>query len=46
MGKNLVGNFKGSWRYRVGKYRIIVEINDDIIILILNIGHCKEIYKR
>ena len=47
IGKNLVGNFKESWRYRVGKYRIIVEIKDDyIIILILNIGHRKEIYKR
>ena len=44
-GKGLVGNKAGQWRYRIGDYRIICEIQDDkIIVLILEIGHRKEIY--
>lgn len=44
-GKALVGNHSGKWRYRVGDYRIIADILDDkIVILVLNVGHRKEIY--
>ena len=44
-GKALTANRSGQWRYRVGDYRIIAEIQDDkIIILILTIGHRREIY--
>lgn len=44
-GKALTANHSGEWRYRVGDYRIIAEIQDDkIIILILTIGHRREIY--
>ncbi|MDD4001002.1 MAG: type II toxin-antitoxin system RelE/ParE family toxin [Bacilli bacterium] len=46
-GKSLKGNLKDYWRYRVGDYRIIAEINDDEIkILIIEIGHRKDIYKK
>ena len=45
-GKGLTANRSGQWRYRVGDYRIIADIQDDkIIILILNIGHRREIYE-
>lgn len=45
-GKGLTANRSGQWRYRVGEYRLLTEIEDDrIIILILEIGHRKEIYK-
>ncbi len=45
-GKALQGNLKGLWRYRIGDFRIITEIIDDkVIILVLNVGHRKEIYK-
>lgn len=45
-GKSLSGNFSGKWRYRVGDYRILSEINDDkILILVIDIGHRKHIYK-
>ena len=45
-GRALVGNLGGYWRYRVGDYRIICKIQEDrIIILVLSIGHRKEIYK-
>lgn len=46
-GKALKGNLKEYWRYRVGDYRIIAEINDnEIKIIIIEIGHRKDIYKK
>ena len=45
-GKGLSANRSGQWRYRVGKYRLIAEIEDDrIVILILSIGHRSDVYK-
>lgn len=44
-GKGLTANKSGQWRYRVGDYRLLAEIEDDkIIILILNVGHRRDIY--
>ena len=45
-GKGLVENKSGQWRYRIGDYRVITKINDDCLIIIaLNIGHRRDIYK-
>lgn len=45
-GKALQGNLKGAWRYRVGDYRLICNIQDDkVIILVLELGHRKDIYQ-
>lgn len=45
-GKALTGKYSGLWRYRVGDYRLICQIKDkEIIILVLDIGHRKAIYK-
>lgn len=45
-GKGLTENRSGQWRYRIGDYRIICEIQDDaLIILALSVGHRREIYK-
>lgn len=45
-GKTLQGNLKGLWRYRIGNYRLICRIKDsELIILVLDIGHRKNIYK-
>ena len=45
-GKSLQGNLKGKWRYRIGDYRLLCNIdNENIIILVLAIGHRKNIYK-
>jgi addiction module toxin, RelE/StbE family len=45
-GKALVGNKKGFWRYRIADYRLIVEIIDDkLIIIIITIGHRSKVYK-
>lgn len=44
-GKGLTANRSGQWRYRVGDYRIIAEIEDDkVIILVLTVGHRREVY--
>ncbi len=44
-GKALTANRKGQWRYRIGDYRLICEIQDNkLIILALSIGHRREIY--
>lgn len=45
-GKGLTGSLSGAWRYRIGNYRLIANIDDNTVtILILEIGHRKEIYK-
>ncbi|MDY4214038.1 MAG: type II toxin-antitoxin system RelE/ParE family toxin [Eubacteriales bacterium] len=44
-GKGLVANRSGQWRYRIGDYRLLAEINDDkITILVLTIGHRRDVY--
>ena len=44
-GKGLVGDKSGQWRYRIGDYRVICEIQDSkIIVLVLEIGHRRDIY--
>ncbi len=45
--KPLKGKLNEYWRYRVGQYRIIADILDDrLIILIISLGHRKEIYLK
>lgn len=45
-GKNLSYDKEGLWRYRIGDYRIICNINDEkITVLVLAVGHRKEVYK-
>ncbi|PKM51426.1 MAG: type II toxin-antitoxin system mRNA interferase toxin, RelE/StbE family [Firmicutes bacterium HGW-Firmicutes-7] len=47
LGKPLIANHKGKWRYRIGEYRLLCLIEDDrITITVIQIGHRKEIYKR
>jgi len=42
--KKLIG--RDAWRIRVGNYRVIYEIHDEkLLILIVVIGHRKNIYK-
>ncbi len=46
VGKALTGQFKGSWRYRVGDYRILCEIHDDVLIIfVLDIGNRRNVYE-
>ena len=44
-GKALVANLTGQWRYRIGAYRVIVNIQDnELIILALEVAHRRDIY--
>ena len=45
-GKGLTSNRRGQWRYRIGDYRIICNIEDNkLVILALTVGHRRDIYK-
>ena len=47
LGKQLVGPLKGLRSLRVGDYRIIYKKeNNDLIILVVAVGHRKDIYKK
>ncbi|MCI7305427.1 MULTISPECIES: type II toxin-antitoxin system RelE family toxin [Trueperella] len=44
-GKGLTANRSGEWRYRVGSYRILALIHDDVITVeIFSIGRRDKIY--
>jgi mRNA interferase RelE/StbE len=47
IGQALRGSELGEfWKYRVGDYRLICKIEDDrALILVLRIGHRREIYR-
>ncbi len=45
-GKALSGPLGELWRYRVGDYRVICEIQDNVMrILVVEAGHRRQIYK-
>jgi mRNA interferase RelE/StbE len=46
LGKALQGELSEYWAYRVGDYRILTtHENNQLIILVVEIGHRKEVYK-
>lgn len=46
-GKRLTGELKSLLSYRTGDYRIIYRIyRQEIVILVLALGHRKDIYKK
>ncbi|MCK4623509.1 MAG: type II toxin-antitoxin system RelE/ParE family toxin [Desulfuromonadales bacterium] len=46
-GEPLRGDIAGLWRYRVGDYRIICEIQEQqLVVLALAIGHRRGVYLR
>jgi mRNA interferase RelE/StbE len=48
IGEALKGSRFGElWKYRVGDYRILARIEDDILrVLVVKIGHRREVYER
>lgn len=45
-GKSLKGNLTGLRRIRVGDYRVIYEIQDaELIVLVIQIGHWRTVYR-
>lgn len=47
-GAPLRGSEPGRyWRYRVGDYRILCELRDDeLLVLVIEVGHRRSIYRR
>lgn len=47
LGKALTGKYTGYWRYRVGDHRIICEIRDNVLwVVVVMIGRRDKVYKR
>lgn len=45
-GKGLKADLAGLWRYRVGDYRILCQIQDhELIVLVVSVGHRREVYR-
>ncbi|OTN76873.1 hypothetical protein A5886_001952 [Enterococcus sp. 8G7_MSG3316] len=46
-GKSLEGAYKTLWRYRIGKYRLVADINDHIfIVTVVKVGKRNDVYKK
>ena len=44
-GKPLRGDLVGVWRYRVGDYRVLCQIREGVLlILVVSVGHRKNVY--
>ena len=44
-GKALTGVLSGLWRYRVGDYRIVCDLVDDrLVVLVIDIDHRSSVY--
>lgn len=44
-GKPLYGELSGLWRYRVRDYRMICNIEDDkVVVLVVRLSHRKDVY--
>jgi len=47
IGARLQGTLSEFWKYRVGDYRIICSLEHDrLVVLVLRVGHRREIYNR
>jgi len=46
LGKALQGDKAEFWRYRVGDYRLICTVDDNLAqVLVLEVGHRREVYR-
>ena len=44
-GHALTGDLKGLWRYRVGDHRIVADIRDrEILVMVVTVGHRRDVY--
>lgn len=44
-GRELTANRSGYWRYRVGDYRILTQLEDDLMIIVaIDMAHRSEVY--
>ena len=46
-GKAMKGEYAGRWRYRVGDYRVVCSLHDDVLVIeVLRVGHRKNVYQN
>jgi mRNA interferase RelE/StbE len=46
-GRGLSADLAGYWRYRIGDYRVIVEIREHVLVIVaIGLGHRSEIYRE
>ena len=36
----------GKYRFRIGDYRVVIDLEDDNVIMIVDVGHRKDIYRK
>ena len=47
LGKALSGPLGELWRYRVGDYRLIADLRQNVLtVLVLRVGHRRDVYKQ
>jgi mRNA interferase RelE/StbE len=45
-GKGLTASRSGEWRYRVGDYRILCNIKDEVLVIeVFAVGHRSSVYR-
>ena len=46
-GKAMKGEYAGRWRYRVGVYRVVCSLRDDVLVIeVVRVGHRRDVYKN
>ena len=46
LAETLAGPYRGLWRFRIGDYRAICDIQDNkLIVLVLEVGHRGDVYR-
>ena len=47
VGERLQGTLREFWKYRVGDYRLICSLRDDLmVVVVVRVGHRRDIYHR
>jgi mRNA interferase RelE/StbE len=45
-GSPLVGEWTGYWRFRVGDYRVIAKVLDEVLLIsVVRVAHRREVYR-
>jgi mRNA interferase RelE/StbE len=46
-GEALKADLSGLWRYRIGDFRVVCELKDgELVVLVLSVGHRRDIYRK
>ena len=46
LGSALNGDLSGLWRWRIGDYRVVAQIEDErVTILVVRVGHRRKVYR-